>query len=125
MEALGPMPEHPTTKANAQPVSNEAVEAHLERLQDDLARLKKQIRHSQRLAALGTTAAMLAHEINNLMTPVMGYAKFALDENDPELMTKALRITLKQIDSVMTMPNGSWGWPSMNRLCSNPRRWRG
>lgn len=81
----------------------DSPEVHLQRLQEDLARLKRQIRHTQRLAALGTTAAMLAHEINNLMTPVLGYAKFALSRNDSDLMTKALDTTVKQISSAIAM----------------------
>ncbi|GJM26337.1 MAG: two-component sensor histidine kinase [Phycisphaerae bacterium] len=44
---------------------------------------------------------MLAHEFNNLMSPVVGYAQYAIDANDPELMAKALRITLKQT-AIMT-----------------------
>jgi len=37
---------------------------------------------------------MIAHEINNLLTPITGYARQALEDDDPELMRHALRKTL-------------------------------
>jgi signal transduction histidine kinase len=70
-------------------------------LEAQFARLKDQARQAQRLASLGTAATVLAHEFNNLMSPVVGYAQFAIDSQDPELMAKALRITLKQT-AIMT-----------------------
>jgi signal transduction histidine kinase len=79
------------------------VEEHLSRIEQEAQRLKDQLRHSQRLATLGTAAAMLAHEFNNMMTPIVGYARFALNRNDPELMTKALEITVTQAEAVTTM----------------------
>ncbi len=69
----------------------------------EIARLKQQVRHVQRLASLGTTAATLAHEINNLMTPILGYAQFALSRDDLALKNKALQSTVSQIDSVLAM----------------------
>ena len=81
----------------------EVVEARLDVLQSDLARLKQQIRQSQRLAALGTSAAMFAHEVNNMMTPIVGYARFAINKGDPETMTKALQTTLTQADTLIAM----------------------
>ncbi len=79
------------------------LESQLDELQRDLQNLKTQLRQSQRLAALGTAAAKLAHEFNNVITPIVGYAKYALQSNDPELMAKALRTTLKQTETVSAM----------------------
>lgn len=50
----------------------------------------------QRLAMLGATSAMAVHEFNNLMTPVLARAQFALDEDDVPLMKKALERTVIQ-----------------------------
>lgn len=72
-------------------------------LEAQFERLKDQTRQAQRLASLGTAATMLAHEFNNLMSPVVGYAQFAIDSKDPELMAKALRITLKQTGIMTAM----------------------
>lgn len=46
---------------------------------------------AHRLATLGTLAASLAHEVNNILTPVLSYAQLALAApNDAELTRKAL-----------------------------------
>ncbi|MGQ0628847.1 MAG: sensor histidine kinase [Phycisphaerales bacterium] len=56
-----------------------------------LADLERQLQHTQRLAALGTIAGLIAHEFNNLLTPVMTYAQLALENpGDQALATKAL-----------------------------------
>ena len=61
----------------------QTLEQHLDSLEDQLVR-------AQRLAALGTMATMIAHEFNNILTPVVSYAQFALKGNDTDLMKKAL-----------------------------------
>src|SRR5579862_7126903 len=50
---------------------------------------------SQRLATIGTIAAVIAHEFNNLLTPIVSYSQYALqsaegDRPDMELIRKAL-----------------------------------
>ena len=48
--------------------------------------------HQQRLVALGTLAASVAHEVNNVMTPAAGWAKSgrrALDEGDLDKARRA------------------------------------
>ncbi len=85
------------------PQAERLVSDQLEKLQRDLQQLKLQLRHAQKLATLGTAAAMLAHEFNNIMTPIMGYAQFALNRKDPEMMVKALEITMTQAELARTM----------------------
>jgi signal transduction histidine kinase len=64
----------------------------LERLRAELDAVKGQLEHQERLATLGTIASLIAHEFNNILTPVMSYAQMALGDakNDPELSRKAL-----------------------------------
>jgi signal transduction histidine kinase len=50
--------------------------------------LRDQLRHTQRLAAVGTMAAMVAHEFNNILTPVINYAQMA--QRNPSLVPKAI-----------------------------------
>ena len=73
-----------------------ALQAQLDRLEDQFAVLRSQVRRAQKLASLGTGAATLAHEFNNVLTPIMGYCRAALDCDDTDLMKKALARTLKQ-----------------------------
>ena len=72
------------------------VQEQLDELATQADQLQSQLRHAQKLAALGSTAAMIAHEFNNLFTPVVAYARQALDTGDVELMRKALDKTLTQ-----------------------------
>ncbi len=63
--------------------------------QRQLDELRQQLTESQRLATIGTISAVIAHEFNNLLTPMVSYSQFALqsaksDKPDMELIIKAL-----------------------------------
>jgi len=62
----------------------------LQILEDHLNQLEEQLVRAQRLAALGTMSTMICHEFNNLLTPVVSYSKYALEQDDPKLWHKAL-----------------------------------
>ena len=90
--------------AEPAPVSPIApIESKLGTLQEQLDKLKAQVRQAQQLAALGTAAATIAHEVNNLLTPIRGYVQTALDSNDPELHKKALTVTMKHTQMLTQM----------------------
>lgn len=58
--------------------------------------LKSQLADLQHLANIGTVSHMIAHEMNNLLTPLKSYASFALENLDDSALTeKALRKTVK------------------------------
>jgi signal transduction histidine kinase len=42
--------------------------------------LEERLRHSERVATVGTLAGGIAHEFNNIMTPILLYAQTALDD---------------------------------------------
>jgi signal transduction histidine kinase len=63
--------------------------------EDQLESLREQLTESQRLATIGTIAAVIAHEFNNLLTPIVSYSQYALqsaESNKPDmaLIKKAL-----------------------------------
>jgi len=63
--------------------------------QVQLDALQEQLTESQRLATIGTIAAVIAHEFNNLLTPIVSYSQYALtsaesDKPDMGLIKKAL-----------------------------------
>jgi signal transduction histidine kinase len=69
--------------------------AQLDDLQQQITALREQLTESQRLATIGTIAAVIAHEFNNLLTPIVSYSQFALssasgDSPDMPLIQKAL-----------------------------------
>src|SRR6204780_1852461 len=83
---------------NLQPPTVALEQALLSRLgdtQQQLDALREQLTETQRLATIGTIAAVIAHEFNNLLTPIVSYSQYALasatgDKPDMELIRKAL-----------------------------------
>ena len=92
------MPTSPPAKQTAA-----TVDARLGELQTQFEQLKAQVRQAQQLSSLGTAAAMIAHEVNNLLTPILGYAKAALKHEDTALKDKALTTTVKNVEMLIAM----------------------
>ena len=63
-------------------------EEQLERLRAENDSLRKQLQQAQRLAAVGTMTAMVAHEFNNILTPIISYAQLA--QSNPAMTAKAI-----------------------------------
>jgi signal transduction histidine kinase len=84
-----------------------------EQQQENIA-LKSQLSQAQHLANMGTISYMIAHEINNLLTPLRSYAAVALENpEDNDFIEKALQKTLqncerasKIMESMLTVANG-------------------
>lgn len=61
--------------------------------------LKAEIEGLQAVASIGTASYMIAHEINNLLTPLRSYAALALkNSGDKSLVEKALRKTVQNCE---------------------------
>ena len=74
---------------------SETILQQVEQTQLELSALQDQLTESQRLASIGTISAIIAHEFNNLLTPIVSYSQFALqsaqsEKPDMELICKAL-----------------------------------
>lgn len=66
--------------------------------------LKFQVSRLQALANIGVSTCMIAHEINNLLTPTANYARLALDNpDDAKLLDKALQKTVRNCERATRM----------------------
>lgn len=73
--------------------------------------LEKELARSHRLALLGTLVGTIAHEFNNLLTPVMSYAQLALhDLDDKDLVVKALEKSLNTTDKAANIASALLGF---------------
>lgn len=57
-----------------------ALKAH----EAEKSRLERQIRHSQKMEAIGTLAGGVAHDFNNILYPIIGFTEMAMDELSEE-----------------------------------------
>lgn len=89
-------PKEPTCSSSGQTCEsegclNDELARRCESLQARLHQLERELEHTHRLAALGTIVGSIAHEFNNLLTPVISYAELAkLHPEDIDLSAKAL-----------------------------------
>jgi len=80
----------PLKLAHAQEVLN-----YFEQIEGQFKQVSEGLTHLQRLATLGTLSSMVAHEFNNVLTPVISYLQMALaNPDDRQLSQKALEKAL-------------------------------
>lgn len=68
-----------------------------------LTALQTQLVALQRRALLAETAGMLAHEYNNLMTPVLARASYAISKQDAELNAQTLERIVGQVSKALDL----------------------
>ncbi|MHC4414238.1 MAG: sensor histidine kinase [Planctomycetota bacterium] len=76
-----------------------------------LAALQRELDHTHQLATLGTLTAGIAHEINNILTPVLAYAQLArANPDDTALGAKALERTIAGVESASRITEAVLGF---------------
>lgn len=73
-----------------------ALLARLDVLEGRLGELEGELAHAHRLATLGVFAGAIAHEFNNILTPILSHAEMALSA--PEDQSQALKALRKAAD---------------------------
>lgn len=73
----------------------ESLEQAVQSLQERIDLLQDTLTQQQRLATLGMVTSVIAHEFNNILTPMISYTRYALsDKSDAQLRDKALNKAL-------------------------------
>ncbi len=91
-----------------------ALHQRLARQEQENSALKSQNMQLQALANLGSATSMIAHEINNLLTPLASYAALAVrNSEDKQLVSKVLEKTVRNCEraskimtSMLAVANG-------------------
>jgi signal transduction histidine kinase len=91
-----------------------SLHKYIEETKQENEALKSQLAQIQHLANTGTISHMIAHEINNLLTPLKNYAVVALENpGDKSFVEKALKKTVRNcerasnvMESMLAMANG-------------------
>lgn len=58
--------------------------SHRKKTEKEKIDLEKRLQHSHRLEAIGTLAGGIAHDINNILTPILGYSELISAEIQPD-----------------------------------------
>lgn len=108
----------PQTIADSEPATHAQ---QLARLQAEVDLLRRQLAHAQRLATVGTMASMVAHEFNNILTPIISYAQLA--RTNPAMVGKAIDRAAEGglrasviCKAILGLARGDEGKPSPARL---------
>jgi len=88
-----------------------SLELALDTLQKRIDLLQQSLAQQNKLATLGMVTAVIAHEFNNILTPMISYTKFALtDKADEALRTKALTKALGGADRLANISKSLLGF---------------
>lgn len=82
----------------------------IDALSHEVNQLRHEVVWSDRLTTLGTMSAVLAHEYNNLLTPIGSYAQLALaNPDDAELTEKALHAAVRGVEQAKAIAQATLG----------------
>lgn len=78
-------------------------------LEQQVALLKEQLAHAQKLTALGELVSTTTHEFNNVLTTIINYARMGLRHQDAATRTKAFEKILAAGTRAARITNGILG----------------
>jgi two-component system cell cycle sensor histidine kinase/response regulator CckA len=89
----------------------ESLQLALETLQQRIDLLQQSLAQQNKLATLGMVTAVIAHEFNNILTPMISYTRFGLtDKADDALRTKALTKALSGAERLANISKSLLGF---------------
>ena len=73
--------------------------------------MREGLTHSHRLSTLGTIASIIAHEYNNILTPIISYGQMAMARpQDKELMMTAVQKAVSGAERAATISSSLLGF---------------
>jgi signal transduction histidine kinase len=101
----------PSRSPTAPTVDVASLDLALEVLQKRIDLLQQTLAQQNKLATLGMVTAVIAHEFNNILTPMISYTKFGLtDKADDALRTKALTKALSGAERLANISKSLLGF---------------
>ncbi len=79
-------------------IENATLYEELRKKMQDLERSQQELIESSKLAAVGTLAAGVAHEFNNLLAAISGHTELGLVSDDVDEIKKALQVVIQTVD---------------------------
>lgn len=101
----------PSRAANPPAVDVASLDLALETLQRRIDLMQQSLAQQNKLATLGMVTAVIAHEFNNILTPMISYTRFALtDKADEPLRQKALTKALSGAERLANISKSLLGF---------------
>jgi signal transduction histidine kinase len=118
-------PSQPTPPSPSAPrkmgIDASSLEQAMNALQQRIDLLQQSLSQQQKLAMLGMVTAVIAHEFNNILTPMISYTKFALGEKaDEALRQKALTKALGGAERLANISKSLLGFARGDETTSVP-----
>ncbi len=79
-------------------IENSTLYDELRKNMEDLKRSQQELIESSKLAAVGTLAAGVAHEFNNLLAAISGHTELGLISEDMDEIQQALNVVVESVD---------------------------
>lgn len=89
----------------------------------DQKKIEKQLAQSQKMETIGTLAGGIAHDLNNQMTPVLGYVDYILQKTDPSHADYDLLNQAISLSGSVRISSKSWFLFHARRTKKRGRSW--
>jgi signal transduction histidine kinase len=98
-----------STKSPNPRAGRSGADDDLDAMRRDLDALRRRVGELQRVSSVGVLAGGICHELNNMLTPVLNYAKLGLRNPDPAFRERAFAKILESAQRAASLTGGVLG----------------